>query len=199
MIKIDFSFYIALLLAFFSHQIDIYLTYLIAILIHECGHLVMATIFKWSIIEFRLSALGGFLRFNNELCQPVGKSLLVALGGVLFNLIFGCLLILFGGPSSLIYTQFAIVIFNLLPIHPLDGSRIVQAILRHFFAYKSVLNISKYLNIIALVVFIIAIITFGQEQYFIVAIMLAVLVGKFQATAAYTYERYKIQCGYYLQ
>ena len=193
MIKIDFSFYIALLLALFSHQIDIYLTYLIAILIHECGHLIMATIFKWQVEEFRISAIGGFLRFKNDLSRPINQSLLVALGGIIFNLTFGGLLILFNGPPSLIYTQFAIAIFNLLPISPLDGSRILQAFLRRFFNYKTVLNIAKYLNIIFLGIFVFGIIALRQEQYFIVAILLAVLVGKFQATIPYIYERYKIQ------
>ena len=197
MIKIDFSFYIAVLLALFSRQIDIYLTYLIAILIHECGHLVMATIFKWQVEEFKLSAIGGFLRFKNDLARPIYQSLIVALGGVIFNLIFGVLLIILSGPSSLIYTQFAIAVFNLLPISPLDGSRILQAFLRRFFNYKTVLNIAKYLNIIFLGIFVLGIIAFRQEQYFIVAILLAILVGKFQATIPYIYERYKIQsCRY---
>ena len=197
MIKIDFSFYIALLLALFSRQIDIYLTYLIAILIHECGHLIIATFFKWQVEEFKLSAIGGFLRFKNDLARPIYQSLLVALGGVIFNITFGVLLIAFSGPPSLIYTQFAIAIFNLLPISPLDGSRIVQAFLRRFFNYKTVLNIAKYLNIIFLVVFVLGIIAARLEQYFIVAILLAILVGKFQATIPYLYERYKIQSGRY--
>jgi len=197
MIKIDFSFYIAVLLALFSRQIDIYLAYLIAILIHECGHLIIATIFKWQVEEFKLSAIGGFLRFKNDLARPIYQSLFVAFGGVVFNLIFGVLLIFFGGPPSLIYTQFAIAIFNLLPISPLDGSRILQAFLRRFFNYKTVLNITKYFNIIFLGVFVMGIIAFRQEQYFIVAILLTILVGKFQAAIPYIYERYKIQSDRY--
>jgi len=193
MIKIDFSFYIAVLLALFSRQIDIYLTYLIAILIHECGHLVMATIFKWQVDEFKISAIGGFLRFKNDLSRPIWQSFFVAIGGILFNLIFALLLITFDGPQSLIYTQFAIAIFNLLPITPLDGSRILQAFLRKFFDYKVVITIAKYLNVIFLLVFICGIIVARMEQYFIVAILLAILVGKFQASAPYLYERYKIQ------
>ena len=195
MIKIDFSFYIAILLALFLRQIDIYLTYLIAILIHECGHLVMATKFGWQIEEFKISAIGGFLTFKNDLARPIGQSFFVACGGILFNVIFGLILITFDGPSSLIYTQFAIAIFNLLPITPLDGSRIVQAVLRHFFHYKTVLNMTKYLNFIFLTIFILGIIALKQEQYFIVALLLAILVGKYKASAPYLYERYKIQSG----
>ncbi|MCL2559648.1 MAG: hypothetical protein FWE07_04105 [Turicibacter sp.] len=72
--KIDFSFYVVLLLAFFSRQVDVYLTYIIAILIHECGHLVVASLFKWKVETFRLTAIGGFLTFENNLSQPYCKA-----------------------------------------------------------------------------------------------------------------------------
>ena len=191
--KIDLSFYIAILLALFTRQIDVYITYLIAIIIHECGHLIMASFFKWEVEELRISAIGGFLTFKNDLSKKAVQTFLVALGGIIFNLIFGVILFALNGPASLIYTQFAIAIFNLLPIAPLDGSKLMQSLLRGIFDYKIVLNIMKVANIIFLFVFTLGIIALRWEQYFIVAIVLAILVGKFQATVPYIYERYKIQ------
>jgi len=193
--KIDFSFYIAMLLALFTRQVDVYLTYLIAIVIHECGHLIMASFFKWEVEELRISAIGGFLTFKNDLSKPALQTFLVALSGIIFNLILGVILFALNGPASLVYTQFAIAIFNLLPIAPLDGSRLIQSLLRGIFDYKTVLNIMKVANIIFLFVFTLGIIALRLEQYFIVAIVLAILVGKFQATVPYVYERYKIQQG----
>ena len=195
MIKIDVSFYIAILLALFTRQIDVYLTYLIAIIIHECGHLIMASFFKWEIETFRLSAIGGFLTFKNDLSQPASQSFLVAISGIIFNLILGVILFALNGPPSLVYTQFAIAIFNLLPIAPLDGSRLLQSLLRGIFEYKTVLNIMKVANIIFLFIFALGVFALRMEQYFIVIIILAILVGKFQATVPYIYERYKIQKG----
>jgi len=193
LLKIDFSFYVAVLLALFARQIDVYMAYLIAIIIHECGHLIMASILGWEIEELKISAIGGFLRFKNDLSKPIMQCLLVAISGIIFNLIFGVILLLIDGPPSLIYSQFAIAIFNLLPISPLDGSKIVQAFLRGVFDYKIVLDIMKVSNIVFLFIFIIGIVALRWEQYFIVAIILAVLVGKFQATVPYLYQRYKIQ------
>ena len=199
MIKIDFSFYVAVLLALFSRQLDVYLTYLIAIIIHECGHLMMATFCKWEIEELKISAIGGFLIFKNDLSKPILQSLVVAIGGIFFNLTFGFILWFFDGPSSLIYTQFAIAIFNFLPIAPLDGSKIMQAMLRGILEYKSVLNFMKIANIICLFIFVFGILALGWQQYFIVAIVLAILVGKFHATTPYIYERYKIQKAYHVK
>ena len=191
--KIDLSFYIAILLALFTRQIDVYITYLIAIIIHECGHLITASLFKWEVEELRISAIGGFLTFKNDLSKPAAQTFLVALSGIIFNLILGVIIFALNGPASLIYTQFAIAIFNLLPIAPLDGSKLMQSLLRGIFDYKVVLNIMKVANIIFLFVFTLGIVALRWEQYFIVAIVLAILVGKFQATVPYIYERYKIQ------
>lgn len=191
--KIDFSFYVAILLALFSRQIDVYLTYLIAVIIHECGHLVMASLFKWEMEKFKMTAIGGFLTFKNDLSKPILQSLFVAFGGIFFNLIFAIILIALNGSASLIYTQFAIAIFNILPIAPLDGSKIMQSVLRGIFKYKTVLNIMKVVNIIFLFMFTLGVIALRLEQYFIIVIVLAVFVGKFQATVPYIYERYKIQ------
>ena len=193
MIKLDFSFFVAILLALFARQIDVYLTYLTAVILHECGHLITASIFKWELEELKISAIGGFLTFKNDLNKPIIQCFLVAITGIVFNLIFGFILWLFNGPSNLIYTQFAIAIFNLLPISPLDGSKMMQAMLRGMFDYKVVLNIMKISNIIFLFIFILGIIALRWEQYFIVAIVLAIFVGKFQAAIPYIYERYKIQ------
>jgi len=193
MIKIDFSFCVAILLALFARQIDVYLTYLIAVILHECGHLMMASVLKWEVEELKISAIGGFLTFKNDLSKPAFQCFLVAISGIIFNLIFGFILLLIDGPANLIYTQFAIALFNLLPISPLDGSRILQSILRNLFDYKVVLSIMKISNIIFLFIFVLGIIALRWEQYFIVAIILAIFVGKFQVGIPYTYERYKLQ------
>lgn len=193
--KIDFSFYFAVLLAIFSSQVDVYLTYIIAILIHECGHLTVATLFNWKLETFRLTAIGGFLNFKNDLYKPLRQSFFVYLGGVAFNFIFAMVLLIAHGPPSLIYTQFAIMIFNLFPIAPLDGSKVLQSVLNKMLDYKKTLDILKVTNVVFLIVFALAAWSLRLEQYYIVVIVLAVLVGRFQGEAPYIYERYKIQKG----
>jgi len=191
--KIDFSFYLALLLALFSRQIDVYLAYLIAVIIHECGHLIIASLFKWEVELLKITAIGGFLTFKNDLSKPRLQAFLVACGGVFFNVILVIMLTLLDGSPTLIYPQLTIIIFNLLPIAPLDGSKIMQSLMRGFFEYRTVLNIMRVTNTIFLAIFAIGVIALRLEQYFIAVIVLAVLVGKFQATVPYIYERYKIQ------
>ena len=193
LIKIDLSFYFALLLALLSQNMPIYLTYLIAILIHECGHLLIANGFKWELEEVKLTALGGFLTFKDDLTRPPLQSILVALGGIFSNLLFMALLKLLQGPEQLIYTQLAIITFNLLPVVPLDGSRVVQSLLRLRMNYKCTLNVLKVINVLFLAVFFGAVVWFYLESYFIVVAILAIHVFRYNTTTPYLYERYKIR------
>jgi len=195
MIKIDFSFYIAILLALFSGQMDVYLTYLIALVIHECGHLLLATLFKWEIETLKVSAIGGFLNFKNDLSKPAGEIIVVATGGILLNVITGAVILHIDGPPSLIYAQFAIGIFNLLPIAPLDGSKILEGIMRLFMTYHLVLKVMGILNLFFYGLFVLFITIFRLEQYLLVAVVLAVLIWKFRRAKPYVNQRYLIQKG----
>lgn len=190
---IDFSFYFAFCLALFSRNLDVYLTYLIAILIHECGHLLVASLYKWEVESFKLTALGGFLTFKDDLAKPPLQSIGVALGGICFNGLFIVFLTLFEGPAALIYTQYAIIVFNLLPVTPLDGSKVFQGLLRFILDYRLTLRILKATNCVFLLLFTGAVVAFRWHSYMVVAIVLAVYVGKFSGTWPYLYERYLIQ------
>ncbi|MCL2559647.1 MAG: site-2 protease family protein [Turicibacter sp.] len=119
----------------------------------------------------------------------------MSLGGIAFNLIFATALMIADGPSSLIYTQFAIAIFNLLPVAPLDGSKILQVLLNKVISYKKSLDVLKVTNVIFLAIFALGVWSLRLEQYYLVVVVLAVLVGKFQAMVPYIYERYKVQRG----
>jgi len=193
LMTVDFSFYFVFCLALFSRNLDVYLTYLIAILIHECGHLLVASLYKWEVESFKLTALGGFLTFRNDLARPPLQSMVVALGGILFNGMLIVVLKMLDGPPALIYTQFAIIVFNLLPVTPLDGSKVFHSLLRLLFDYRYTLRVLKATNFIFLVLFTGIIIALRLHSYVVVAVVLAVYVGKFSAAHPYLYERYLIQ------
>jgi len=193
LITVDFSFYFTFFLAFASCNMDVYLTYLIAILIHECGHLVMASFFKWEVESFKLTALGGFLSFKDQLARGPLESIGVALGGITFNVLFIAVLKLTGGSDALIYTQFAVIVFNLLPITPLDGSKVLHGLLRLSLEYRQTLNLLLVLNFFFLVLFFCAVIVFELHSYLVVAVILAIYVMKYNEAMPYLYERYLIQ------
>ncbi len=112
----------------------------VSIVIHEIGHSVMATWLKIPIERVHLYLFGGMAELKYRPQRPV-EEFFIALAGpaasftlALFS--YFCYAVLLS-PDYLIYYFFQflalinllITLFNLLPIFPLDGGRIVRAVI----------------------------------------------------------------------
>ena len=105
----------------------IILSFLAAVLLHECGHLFALTLFRARISSARLS-LFGITLIHTKLPSPL-YDLAVAAAGPLFG-IFGYIVT----QNSCYFPVFPSIsitlsLFNLLPIATLDGARILNALL----------------------------------------------------------------------
>jgi Zn-dependent protease/CBS domain-containing protein len=110
------------------------------ILLHELGHAVVARRHGVEIEEIDLWLLGGVARMAGE-PRAAGDELRFALAGPAVTAVllagFGALRLAIGGaPAALrafldyqVYVSAAILVFNLLPAFPLDGGRVVRALL----------------------------------------------------------------------
>lgn len=75
------------------------------------------------------------------------KKIIVAISGPMVNLLIIFILLLkqdFYNSQMLIYVNVLIVLFNLLPIYPLDGGRILQGIVHIFFGRKVSKQITNF-------------------------------------------------------
>ena len=108
-----------------------------SVLIHELAHALSARRFGWPTTRIVLNLWGGHTQFENFAASP-GRSLIVALAGPAANFIlalagWGALLLI--EPSGvtnllaniLIWANFLVAAFNVLPGLPLDGGRIVES------------------------------------------------------------------------
>ena len=81
------------------------------------------------------------------------KKILMFLAGPAINLIIMIISIILKWNSNIIYANLVIAIFNLLPIYPLDGGRILKSVLNiklnYYKSYK-VINKISYLTIIVI-------------------------------------------------
>lgn len=122
---------------------------LCALLLHESGHLVAARLLGVSIAEVEITPLGGVMTVENPESLSGGKQFLLACAGPLFSLI-GCLLapaLFSSGVASFSFccsfakANLLLLLFNLLPVLPLDGGHMLRAILRRFFPESAVTRI----------------------------------------------------------
>ena len=150
-IKVHPLSYIVSLIFFFTGHIRDYIALMMIILIHELGHVLFALYFKWHIEKIIILPFGGLTKFQDHINQPINQELIIAIMGVVFQLFF-CYHI-----NS--YYNIIIIIFNLLPIYPLDGAKILNLILNKINNFKTSYLVSLYISYIMLfIVTVIAVI-----------------------------------------
>lgn len=148
-ITIDLKIFLFALIFVITKQIEFYAILMIYAVIHELGHLFWGLILKLKPEAFSITPFGLQISFKTEpnlyntkikngtkLCL---KRMSLALAGPLTNFIIALILIIlnnielyknsiFFGEVA-IYANILIGIFNLIPIYPLDGGRILKEII----------------------------------------------------------------------
>ncbi len=79
------------------------------------------------------------------------KKLIIASAGPLVNVIFGIIFYILKN-ETLTYINILIFIFNMLPIYPLDGGRIIKEIVSIFFGRKKALKFTYIISNISTVI-----------------------------------------------
>ena len=135
----------------------IYIIFLCSIIIHEFGHILMAKFLKIKInkVKFKLIGISAELENENEI--NLLKKILVLITGPIFNLcIVSCLILAdwkFKIKEELIYTNLILFLFNLIPILPLDGGRVLLYILNLKYDFEKSFKITSFISKFLLCVF----------------------------------------------
>lgn len=130
-IKIIINIEILLFIIIFiiTKQINIYAIFIFFTLIHEIGHAITGRILGLKVKDFIIMPYGFKITFKNNREKEKLKKLIIALAGPIVNLIIMTLAIILKLHTSIIYSNLIIAIFNLIPIYPLDGGRVLKLIL----------------------------------------------------------------------
>ena len=140
-IKIDLKIFLFAILFWFTKQIELYALLMAFAFFHEIGHLVCGLMIGIRPESIKINPLGFQIQFRtpvedynkkvkngNEQCI---KKILIAIAGPLIN-IFMIIICLFLPQSldpartTIVYANLLLAIFNLLPVYPLDGGRILK-------------------------------------------------------------------------
>ena len=138
------------------------ITLFIIIIIHELGHALFSIMLNWKISKINITICGGYITYDDIIDKPFIEELIIALAGFMFQLIvfLVCYLLLrlniIDNKLYFLINKYnlAIFIFNILPIYPLDGSKIILIILNIYLPYKTalkILNILSFLFILCII------------------------------------------------
>ncbi|MFD2211035.1 M50 family metallopeptidase [Virgibacillus halophilus] len=114
------------------------------VIFHELGHYFMALRFKWRVQRVMIWVFGGVMETEEHSNKPVKEDMLVTLAGPFQHLIIYGLLYLCAAGDYLprvyieeiaTYNTF-ILLFNLLPIWPLDGGKLLFCLFSIVFPYQ---------------------------------------------------------------
>lgn len=151
-IELSYSFiFIAFSFIITGHFIN-FIIFFSIIFIHELGHVFIAKLFNVKINKIIFYPYGGITKLDYLININIYKELLISIGGFIFQGIYYLLiykLYTSGYIREYVYILFykyhySIFIFNILPIIPLDGFKILNTIINYIFNY----NLSNYISVV---------------------------------------------------
>lgn len=165
-IEINLKIIVFIILFFLLNNIDTYLIFLLFVFIHELAHLFCGIWIGGKPRKLYLNPLGVSLEFYSYGKKSSLYKICFFLVGPLINLIIAIIFYFIKYDeyykSKIIYTNLALCIFNLIPIIPLDGGKILKEILKKIIginnANKFIIIISKIFLVIISLIYSIAII-----------------------------------------
>lgn len=142
-------------IAIFTARFKELLILFFIVFIHELGHAIAAAHYKWRIKQIQLLPFGGVAELDEHGNKPLKEELIVIIAGPIqhvWMLAAAYLLYKVGWMGEDFYHFFMwnnmiILCFNLLPIWPLDGGKIVLNILSYRFPFLQAHNIMMKISI----------------------------------------------------
>ncbi|WP_078430231.1 M50 family metallopeptidase [Alkalihalobacterium alkalinitrilicum] len=128
------------------------------VFIHEMGHVLAARWFKWRIAKVELLPFGGVAEMNESSNRPFREEFIVIVSGPAQHLwMIGASFLLVQTPiwstadhQLFVWHNVMILGFNLLPIWPLDGGRIMHLACTYRLPYKQGQKLTLLFSIIGI-------------------------------------------------
>ncbi len=131
--KIHPLFYLTAFICVITANFKNFIIFSSIIIVHELGHIIGAIIFKWKIDKVILLPFGGITIFQENIDKSLKEEFIIAILGPLLQLVF---YFLYSDNPTFNQYNLTILLFNLLPIYPLDGSKIVNILFNEFISFK---------------------------------------------------------------
>lgn len=188
-IAIDYSTLYLLLIYFLCGYIKVGLTIFIIVIIHELGHVLTSLIFKYKIVSIRIYPFGGVTKLDKDINTSINKEIVLALSGVFMQVIIIPFII---SNESFMKYNLSIMLFNLIPIIPLDGSIIVRYLLNKYLSFKNSYYLSIIISIISIIIYVGFNYKYNLNNYLIIGLFIYKLYESLK-DFKYIYNRFLLE------
>lgn len=188
-----------LLSGFIKNIIFIYLI----VIVHELGHILLIKFYKENIVRVDIYPMGGVTTVDKKINTKISEELFIAMAGLLSQIVLGLIfffiyklrMISVSTYSLFVNYNKTIMLFNMLPIMPLDGYVIGRSLLEIIMPFKK----SFYISFIISLIFIILFVTFNEffslNNYLIISFLIYKMIRQFKD---FKFELLKFQLERYI-
>jgi len=141
-------FYFILSISFITGHFRNIMYFTTIILIHELGHSITSVILGIKLNRIVLFPFGGLSILEYSINLSLIKELLILVMGPVTQIVFTYLIYYLKIDVSYYFYTYSmfILIFNLIPIYPLDGGKLINVFLSFFLPFYKSLKITYYLS-----------------------------------------------------
>ena len=171
------------------------------IIIHELGHYIVARLNNFNVEKIIIYPYGGLTKISDMLNRDICEEILIATAGIITQYLF-YLFILFLYKNSIIreYTYILynlynnqMIFFNLLPIYPLDGGKILNLLLYKYFSFNKANILTIIISVIIIVIIVLFSIISSSYSNIMIMILLLTYIYKFYINRKYLYRRFLLE------
>ena len=190
-IYLDKLFLFFLLIIIVTGNFNSFIPYFLLLLIHELSHAVTGIILGYKLDKIMFYPLGGVTIFNYPINIPLKRELLILLSGPLGQIV--AYLILKNYFPFISLYHYTLLIFNLLPLYPLDGGKILNIICSYHWNYLVSYNITLLISVIVLLVLFIYNMCFFNLNLLFMLIMIFTKIIKIYRNRFFYYNRFLLE------
>lgn len=152
-LEVDLKIVLLAIISIFFNRFELYIIFFFSIIIHEISHLLVGILVGLKPEKLKINPFGVAVEFYCYKNKKRLEKFITYLAGPIANLLI-CVIIYFikideSMKNKIFYTNLLLAIFNLIPILPLDGGKILKEIINLFTNIK---NTNIIMNIISKII-----------------------------------------------
>jgi|AKZA01.1.fsa_nt_gi sporulation factor SpoIVFB. Metallo peptidase. MEROPS family M50B len=141
--------------AYINDYVIEYLMALGIVCFHEMFHYIFAKLYDFEIDCVEVLPFGAFLSLQDYGLHHIVEELVTILAGLCSHFFIYFMILYLGANPYLLAVNRLVFLFNILPVYPLDGSKIILLLLSTCMDYQKAIKLQIKISILALSILII--------------------------------------------